>query len=75
MNSIANQSVGGGVSSGVMQAIQNAATRTGVDFSYLLKKASQESGFDPTAKASTSSASGLFQFTKQTWLHMVKQYG
>ncbi|MGB9151494.1 MAG: hypothetical protein WCD70_00210, partial [Alphaproteobacteria bacterium] len=22
-----------------------------------------------------SSASGLFQFTKQTWLHMVKQYG
>ena len=61
--------------SGVMQAIQSAATKTGVDFSYLLKKAAQESGFDPTAKAATSSATGLFQFTKQTWLHMVKQYG
>ncbi|MCA0417782.1 MAG: lytic transglycosylase domain-containing protein, partial [Proteobacteria bacterium] len=30
---------------------------------------------EPTAKASTSSATGLFQFIEQTWLAMVKQEG
>lgn len=75
INSITNQRDGVGTSSRVMQAIQSAAYRTGVDFSYLLNKASQESSFDPTAKATTSSATGLFQFTKQTWLQMIKQYG
>jgi hypothetical protein len=34
-----------------------------------------ESGLNPAAKASTSSASGLFQFTEQTWLSTVRQYG
>jgi len=60
---------------GVTQAIKQASARTGVDFSYLLNKASQESGFDPNAKASSSSATGLFQFTSQTWLQMVKEHG
>jgi hypothetical protein len=59
----------------ITQAIKTAANRTGVDFAYLLNKASQESGFDPNAKASTSSATGLFQFTQQTWLQMVKSNG
>ncbi|MDE1901124.1 MAG: transglycosylase SLT domain-containing protein [Alphaproteobacteria bacterium] len=63
------------MSARILQAIKNAAARTGVDFSYLVKKAAQESGFDPTAKASTSSATGLYQFTSQTWLQMVKTYG
>ena len=40
-----------------------------------MNKASQESSFDPSAKATASSATGLFQFTSQTWLHMVKTYG
>ena len=75
INSIVNQSAKGGLSSGVLQAIKAAAVKTGVDFSYLVQKASQESGFDPSAKASTSSATGLFQFTNQTWLQMVKTYG
>ena len=75
INSVVNQSTSAGASTQVFQAIQSAASRTGVDFSYLLKKASQESSFDPSAKATTSSATGLFQFTKQTWLQMVKQYG
>jgi hypothetical protein len=61
--------------SGVVGAIQAAATRTGVDFAYLLNKADQESGLNPAAKAATSSATGLYQFIKQTWLQMVKQHG
>ncbi|MDD3371315.1 MAG: transglycosylase SLT domain-containing protein [Alphaproteobacteria bacterium] len=64
-----------GVSSHIVNAIQKAANQTGVDFSYLMNKASQESSFDPQAKAKTSSATGLFQFTSQTWLHMIKEYG
>ena len=59
----------------IVNAIKVAAHQTGVDFSYLLKKASQESSFDPNAKASTSSATGLYQFTQQTWLKMVKDNG
>lgn len=61
--------------SGVVGAIKAAASRTGVDFAYLLNKASQESGMNPLAKASSSSATGLYQFIKQTWLQMVKQHG
>lgn len=75
IDSVINQTDISGLPSRITQAIKNAATRTGVDFSYLMKKASQESGFDPNAKSSSSSATGLFQFTSQTWLQMVKQHG
>lgn len=75
INSIAEQSDSQNALSRVINAIQNAATKTGVNFSYLMQKASQESSFDPSAKATTSSATGLFQFTSQTWLQMVKTYG
>ena len=40
----------------VQGAIARAATRTGVDFVYLLAQARLESGLDPSAKARTSSA-------------------
>ena len=59
----------------VMNAIEAAAERTGADFSYLLKTATRESSLNPTAKASTSSATGLFQFIEQTWLATVKKHG
>lgn len=75
INSVVNQSDISSLPARITQAIKNAAARTGVDFSYLMKKASQESGFDPNAKASSSSATGLFQFTNQTWLQMIKQHG
>lgn len=65
----------GAVSSRVLQAVQKASASTGVDFSFLMAKASTESGFNPSAKAKTSSATGLFQFIDSTWLNMVKQYG
>lgn len=61
--------------SGVISAIKLASAKTGVDFAYLLNKADQESSLNPNAKASTSSASGLFQFIKSTWLKMVKDHG
>ncbi len=47
----------------VMTALRTASRSTGVDFDYLVKTAQRESNFDPSAKAPTSSATGLFQFT------------
>jgi len=64
-----------GASQIVVAAIQHASQRTGVDFSYLLDKAKTESSFNPNAKASSSSATGLFQFIDKTWLHMVREHG
>jgi len=46
-----------------------------MDFGLLLAQAQQESGFQPDAKASGSSATGLFQFIESTWLAMVKRFG
>jgi len=59
----------------IRAAIAQAAQRTGVDFGYLYNQARVESSLDPQAKAPTSSAAGLFQFTKQTWLQVVKAHG
>jgi hypothetical protein len=56
-------------------AIASAAAKTGVDFGFLVNQARIESGMNPNARANTSSASGLFQFTKQTWLGTVKDHG
>ncbi len=61
--------------SGVGAAIQQAAASTGVDFGYLMGQAKIESGFNPNARARTSSATGLYQFIEQTWLGTVKQHG
>ncbi len=59
----------------VVSAIKRASDRTGVNFSYLMAQAAQESGFDPKAQASTSSARGLYQFIDRTWLEMVRDHG
>jgi len=56
-------------------AIQQAAATTGTNFEYLLATAKMESNFDPGARATTSSARGLFQFIDQTWLGTVKEAG
>ncbi len=65
----------GVASNEVISAVQNASAKTGADFSFLMAKASAESGFNPTAKAAHSSARGLYQFVSNTWLHMMKNYG
>lgn len=59
----------------VSLAIGNAAKRTGVPFDYLMAQARVESSLDPDAQAGTSSAAGLFQFTRQTWLAALSQHG
>src|SRR3546814_19618469 len=58
-----------------LAAVQAASARTGIDFDYLVDVARVESRFDPTAKAPTSSARGLYQFTTQTWLATIDRHG
>jgi hypothetical protein len=59
----------------VEAAIQRASSATGVDFGFLMRAAKRESGFNPGAKAPTSSAAGLFQFVDQTWMSTLKKHG
>jgi hypothetical protein len=59
----------------IAQAIRDAAARTGIGFEYLVDQARIESGFRADAKATTSSATGLYQFTNGTWLSTVKAHG
>lgn len=66
------QSIGGG---NVRAAIARAASRSGVDFDYLLAQARIESSLDPKARAATSSAAGLYQFTQGTWLRTLEAHG
>lgn len=75
MNAINNSQGPTRIAAPVMDAVQNASARTGVDFDYLVDVARVESGYNPTAKAPTSSARGLYQFTKQTWLATLDRHG
>ena len=59
----------------IQSAIAYASSKTGVDFSYLLGQAKLESGLNASARASTSSASGLYQFIDQSWLSVVRKHG
>lgn len=56
-------------------SIARASQATGVDFNYLLAQAKLESSLNPSAKASTSSAAGLYQFTRGTWLRTLEKHG
>lgn len=56
-------------------AIARASQATGVDFQYLLAQAKLESSLDPSARAATSSAAGLYQFTQGTWLQTLGRHG
>lgn len=60
---------------GVEAAIRRAASAIGVDFDFLMKTARRESAMNPSARARTSSAAGLFQFIEQTWLGTLKRHG
>src|SRR5688572_7528702 len=52
-----------------------AGDKSNVDFDYLVQTAMRESSLNPEAKAATSSAVGLFQFLKSTWLQVMKEEG
>lgn len=60
---------------GIINAIKTASAKTGVSFSYLMEKAAVESNFNPTIKAKSSSATGLFQFIDSTWMNMIDKFG
>lgn len=56
-------------------AIARASAATGVDFNFLLAQAKLESNLDPNARASASSAAGLYQFIGGTWLETLSRHG
>jgi hypothetical protein len=72
---MAVDSVSSNPASQVTGAIRQASQSTGISFQYLLTTAKIESGLNPSAQASTSSAKGLYQFIDQTWLGTMKQEG
>lgn len=59
----------------LMQHLRDAASKTGIDYEFLVAQASVESGFQGKAHASRGSAAGLFQFTGATWLRMMHDHG
>jgi hypothetical protein len=59
----------------IVERVVKAAKSTGSDPALLMSIADKESSFASSAKASTSSASGLFQFVESTWLKALKTFG
>lgn len=54
---------------------QTTETLPPVNSPFLARVAMAESGGNPNARAKTSSASGMYQFTDPTWKGMVRNYG
>jgi hypothetical protein len=59
----------------IVERVVQAANKTEMDPALLMAIADKESNFSATAKARTSSASGLFQFVEKTWFQAVKNFG
>lgn len=55
--------------------IADLSRKAGVDPGMMTAFAAVESSLNPNAKASTSSASGLFQFTNATWREQLSKHG
>jgi hypothetical protein len=63
------------VARSIVEHVVQAAKETGSDPALLMAIADKESNFSPKAKASTSSASGLYQFIDATWFKAVRLFG
>ncbi|MFC7739538.1 transglycosylase SLT domain-containing protein [Roseomonas sp. GCM10028921] len=59
----------------MLEALASAERSTGIDPALLHAIAGRESQFNPTAKNPLSSARGLMQFTRSTWLEVVRDFG
>jgi hypothetical protein len=59
----------------VRLALEEAASVTGLSGDVLQRIAERESRLDPTARSRSSSATGLMQFTRDTWLEAVRDFG
>lgn len=64
-----------GATSAIVNSIRQASRGSDVDFGLLMAQAEQESGFNAHARASGTSAAGLYQFIDSTWLDMVRRFG
>ena len=64
-----------GVPETVLSAIRHARDIVGADVAYLMAVAARESRFDPAVRARQTTAAGLYQFTEDTWLRVVKLFG
>lgn len=60
---------------GTLAAIDEAAASVGAPARLMRAMASLESSLDAAARASTSSATGLYQFIETTWLSKVRSHG
>jgi hypothetical protein len=63
------------ISPEVFTALQTAAGEREADRVLLLALAWRESRFDPKAENPVSSARGLMQFTRDTWLEVIRDHG
>jgi hypothetical protein len=59
----------------IVEGVVSAARTAGADPALMMSIADKESNFSLRAKASTSSASGLFQFIDTTWLRALRNFG
>ncbi len=59
----------------IVEKVVTAAKSADIDPALLMAIAEKESSFAPSARASTSSASGLFQFVEKTWLKALRAFG
>ncbi|MDP2357636.1 MAG: transglycosylase SLT domain-containing protein [Beijerinckiaceae bacterium] len=59
----------------LVKTIVHASYLAGVDPRLLMAIADKESSFIVSARASTSSATGLFQFIESTWLRAIRDFG
>lgn len=59
----------------IVERVVQAANKTDMDPALLMAIADKESSFSTSARAKTSSASGLFQFVEKTWLKALKDFG
>ena len=57
------------------EAIAQASSVVGVDQDVMMTVAKMESSLNPNARASTSSASGLFQIVNNTWNELATRHG
>jgi hypothetical protein len=59
----------------VRVALEHAAHATGLNGGVLQRIAERESRLNPAARSRSSSATGLMQFTRDTWLEAVRDFG
>lgn len=59
----------------IVERVVQAANKTEMDPALLMAIADKESNFHTSAKARTSSATGLFQFVEKTWMRALANFG